>query len=101
MSRLKLHEVFCEILESRNAYFQPPESVKMRYPCIKYSLSGIDQKHADDRIYNSRDRYEAILIDQNSDSKYHEEILSRFPYCRFERSYTADNLNHKVYTIYY
>lgn len=101
MSRLELHEVFCEILESRNAYFQPPESVKMKYPCVKYSFSGMDQKRADDRLYGARDRYEVILIEHDPDSAYHAKIMDRFQYCRFERSYTADNLNHKVYTIYY
>jgi len=32
--RLKLHEILCGILNTRNAYFQPPESVKMNYPAI-------------------------------------------------------------------
>ena len=29
--RLKLHEELCDILGSRNVYFQPPETVKMKY----------------------------------------------------------------------
>ena len=35
-TRYELHEFLCEILGSRNVYFQPPESVKMKYPAIVY-----------------------------------------------------------------
>ena len=45
-NRLELHEIFCDILGSRNAYFQPPASVKMNYPAIKYSLSNIENNNA-------------------------------------------------------
>ena len=31
-TRYELHEFLCEILGSRNVYFQPPESVKMKDP---------------------------------------------------------------------
>lgn len=100
-SRLKLHEEFCEILENRNVYYNPPESVKLQYPCIRYSLSGVDQKKANDQSYTRTNRYEVILIDSDPDSKYHDEILTRFKMCSFDRPYKADNLNHFVYTIYY
>lgn len=101
-SRLKLHEELCEILESRNVYFQPPESTKMEYRCIKYSISAIDQKHADDLAYRTTNRYEVILIDYDPDSDWFDvKIRNRFPMCRFERWYSTNNLNHFVYSIYY
>lgn len=43
-NRLNLHEEFATLLGSNNVYFQPPESVKLNYPCIKYSRVGIDSK---------------------------------------------------------
>lgn len=100
-SRHKLHEELCEILGSRNVYFQPPASVKMQYPGIKYSFTGIAPKRANNRIYASTNRYEVILIEYDPDSDIGEKLLSHFPMCNFEHSYVADNLNHKVYTIYY
>lgn len=100
-SRLKLHEELCAILGTKSVYFQPPESVKFKYPCIKYSLSGIDSKKADNLNYKSVNRYELIVIDPNPDSDIHEKILNHFQMCRFDRGYPADNLNHFVLTLYF
>ena len=100
-SRLNLHEELCELLGSRNVYFQPPASVRMQYPCIKYSLSGINSKRANNQIYNSVNKYEIVVIDRDPDSNIHNDILHHFPKCEFDRPYTADNLYHKILTLYY
>ncbi len=105
-SRLELHNELIDILGTSNeqesrVYFQPPESVKLKYRCIKYSLSGIDSTHANDEIYRNINRYEIIVIDPDPDSTVHLEILKRFQMCRFDRIYTANNLNHFVLTLYY
>lgn len=104
--RLELHDILCEILNitdpvdgDRHTYFQPPASVKMKYPAIKYSLKRIDNKFADDKSYIQSPGYEVILIDENPDSEYVTKLLS-LPLCSFERSYPANNLNHFVFTIY-
>lgn len=99
-NRLKQHEVFCDILGSRNVYFQPPESVAMKYPAIRYSLSNIENINANDFPYKQSKAYEVILIDPNPDSQYVDRI-SQLPYCGFDRYYPADNLNHYVFTLYY
>lgn len=98
--RLELHEVLCNVLGSRNVYYQPPASVKMQYPAIVYSRKDIYNRHADDDVYKQDHAYDITVIDQNPDSLIVEEI-SRLPKCRFDRHYTADNLNHDVFTIYY
>lgn len=105
-SRLKLHDDFISILESgaetdKRVYFQPPESHKMRYPCIRYSLDNIDTRYANDRPYKNINRYQVTVIDLNPDSVIPYEILSRFPMCSFDRSYASNNLNHFVLTLYY
>lgn len=100
-NRLNLHEELCEILGSRNAYFQPPESVKLTYPCILYDLAGVEQKHANDKTYKSSRRYELIVIDRDPDSEIAFDILDHFQMSRFDRKYQADNLNHFVITLYY
>ena len=101
VSRLELHEELCEILGIRNVYFQPPESLKMEYPCVKYSISGLDHKRANNMIYKNTNRYELIVIDREPDSEIHNLILQHFPMCSFSTSYTADNLYHNVLTLYY
>lgn len=99
-SRLELQTELEEILGSRNVYFQPPESVKMKYPAIRYSLSSIENIYADNLAYKQTKAYELILIDPDPDSEYADK-LSQLPYCRFDRFYPADNLNHYIFTIYY
>jgi hypothetical protein len=100
-NRLNLHEELCDILGSRNVYFQPPASLKMKYPCIRYSLTGVDTKRADDRQYKNTKKYEITLIDTNPDSAFFDSILNHFSMCSFDRGYPADNLNHFVFSIYY
>ena len=99
-SRLDLHEILCSILESRNVYFQPPESLKIQYPAIIYSLSRIRNIHANNNIYNQLRSYQIILIDKSPDSTISDKI-SKLPYCTFDRSYASDELNHYVFTLYY
>ena len=99
-SRLDLHEMLCDIIGSRNVYFQPPESVKMQYPAIKYSLSNIKNNHANDKVYTQSRSYQIIVIDKSPDSTISDKV-SQLPYCEFDRSYASDGLNHYVYTLYY
>lgn len=98
-SRVDLQSVL-ENTGVAKVYFQPPESVRLCYPCIIYHLSSIDKRYADDITYNYFRRYSAVLIDTNPDSKFIEKILL-LPYCRFDRFYTSDNLNHWTFEIYY
>ena len=98
-NRLELQTRLEDILGSRNCYFQPPASVQMKYPAIVYSLSDIDIRHANDNMYKSLKAYQVTLIDKNPDTQFLIPILG-LPYCSFNRFYTADNLNHWVFTLY-
>jgi hypothetical protein len=100
-SRLDLHEELCEILGSRNVYFQPPSSVKMKYPCIRYSSDGNSVRHANNKVYKNVKRYEGVVIDSNPDSTIPDAMLEHFEMCSLGSGYTADNLNHFPFTLYY
>lgn len=99
-SRLDLQTELEVLLGSRNVYFQPPPSVKMQYPAIVYSFKTIDNKHANNHLYKQDISYEVIAIDYDPDSEIRTKV-SQLPKCRFDRSYTANNLNHYVFTLYY
>ena len=99
-SRPNLQTELEELLGSKNVYYQPPASVQMKYPAIVYSRKDIDNTFADNLVYNQSHSYEVIVIDQDPDSVFVEKI-SKLPTCRFDRHYTADNLNHDVFTLYY
>ena len=99
-SRLDLHEILCGVLNSRSCYFQPPSSVRMQYPAIRYSIKEVDKRSADDIAYRKLPCYELILIDKNPDSEFIEKLLD-LPYCSYDRHYESDNLNHDVFTLYF
>ena len=99
-NRLDLHRKFEEIPGVKKAYFQPPESVKLKYPCIMYELSYRTILHAENAPYFAGDRYTVTVIDFDPDSKIHE-FVGRMPTASFDRSYEKDNLNHWIYTLYH
>ena len=99
-NRLDLQAMLEELLGSDEVYFQPPASVKMKYPAIVYSRSNIENVRADDSVYRQLPEYEVIVIDNDPDSKIVFEV-SRLKYCRFERHYTADGLDHDVFKLNY
>lgn len=99
--RLQLHEELCDILGSRNVYFQPPESMKIKYPAIIYRIVDRDDLRADDRRYRGLDTYELLHITRDPDSDTPYKILERIQYSSSERPYTKDNLHHNPIIIHY
>lgn len=99
-NRLELHEVLCNVLGSRNVYYQPPASVQMNYPAIVYSRSDINNVFANDGIYKQSYLYDITVIDADPDSEIVNDI-SKLPMCRFDRHFTSDKLNHDTFTLYY
>ena len=103
--RLRLHDVVASIIGiiepdgDRHVYFDPPETVKMRYPCVRYYRKSADARYANNSIYKRMTAYELILIDKRADSEYIDKLL-QLPYCSYEYHYRTDNLHHDVFTIY-
>ncbi len=98
--RLELHEVLSGIQGVKKAYFQPPETVKLEYPCIIYNLQNVDMLPANDYPYKNRDGYHVTIIDKNPDSQI-RRVLESMMLCRFDRFYAVDGLNHWSYVLYY
>lgn len=104
--RLKLHNALCyhplvskQRTECR-AYFQPPSSVKMKYPAIVYALDDIEYTFANDGVYLSARKYSVTVIDSDPDSSLVGKVAS-MPTSRFNRHYPKDNLNHDVFEIFF
>lgn len=104
--RLKLHNLLCNILvcptsgENCKVYFQPPQTVKMKYPAIVYTISDIKNNFANDTVYKQSHLYSITVIDKNPDSTI-ADTISKLPTSKFERSYASDNLNHFVFTLFF
>ena len=99
-SRLTLHEELCEVLGSRYVYFQPPEDLKMNYPCIVYERHGMNDTFADNDIYLKPCQYRITVIDDDPDSEIVDKI-SKFHNAKFIRHFVSANLNHDIFDIYY
>ena len=98
--RLELDAILRDILGNDHTYYEPPASIKMKYPCIRYSRSHIDAVFADNKPYLRHKRYELILIYEDADSDLPDKLLENIT-ASHDRHYVADNLHHDVFTTYF
>lgn len=97
-SRSDLHTLLTGLLSSgEEAYFQPPASIKMKYPCFVYTLDSYPTSYADDDNYKVSERYVVKYITRDPDNEM-KLTLAKTKGFRFDRYYVADNLHHYVYT---
>ena len=99
-NRVNLQTFLSELIGSRNVYFDPPASVKMNYPAIRYTRKSIQKRTANDTTYRLLKPYELVVIDTHPESVIIDKLLA-LPYCSHDRHYKADNLHHDVFTLYY
>lgn len=98
--REDLHALLESLLESENVYFQPPNGKLMSYPCIVYKRDDADTEFANNKPYHYTKRYMVTVIDRDPDSAIPNKIAN-LPMCLYNRFYTADNLNHDVFHLYF
>lgn len=96
--RTELHDLLL-IIHDR-VYFQPAENIQLEYPCIVYKRDDIEFKHANNEAYDQMKKYQVTIIDRDPDSGIPDEV-AKLPMCSYNRFYTADGLNHDVYTIFF
>lgn len=99
--RLELQSILEEVLGSDHVFFQPPESIRLTYPCVIYHRESGSSRFADNKMYSFEYRYQIIYIDRNPDSDFPIRLLERLPKCRYDRHYAVDNLNHEAFTLYF
>lgn len=99
--RIELHNELKTISGYTNLYFQPPDSLQMKYPAIRYYIRGLDYNYADNKKVIGKDRYEIIILNKKHDMKTVKKILTDFEYSSFDRSYISDGIYHYVLELYY
>lgn len=99
-SRQELHRILEAIPGITKVYFQPPESIKLEYPCIVYKLSEINTQHADNSAYFNKKAYDVQLISREPNFQI-VDALNELPYCRMARYFSSNNLNHYNYKLYF
>lgn len=98
--RSELHTKLKSILGSDNVYFQPPPTLLMKYPCIRYNRDRISAEFADNNPYFHETRYQVTAISRDPDSDISMK-LAKLPKCTHDRFYTADGLNHDVFNLFF
>lgn len=97
-SKDDLSLILKEILGSDKVYNSPPS--RLGYPCILYQRDDIKIRSADNIKYIKHTAYTLTYMTYRSDEKVVDDILS-LPMCSFDREYTADNIKHIVFNIYW
>ena len=60
----------------------------------------MDMEYANNGTYVRKMGYQVTYIDRHPDSTIPDKILD-LPLCKHDRFFTADNLNHDVFTLFF
>jgi hypothetical protein len=100
-TRLQLQTLLEGLLPAgKKAWFQPPASVELTYPTIIYSHDDNYVIHSNNFPYAIEKRYQVTVIDEDPDSQLVDK-LAAFPKCAMSRKFTADELNHTIFDLYF
>lgn len=100
--REQLDKILCDIVGSEErCYFVAPSNIGMKYPCIKYNLSGYLARYANNRKYITANEYTITVIDENEESGIVQRILKYELPFHFDRQYISDGLYHTVFSLYF
>lgn len=97
--RLALQALLEEALGSKNVYFEPPENLRMSYPCIRYNRAQLNTLEADNRKYWTMTTYDVTYIAKDPRDGGVIDRIMAIRYCSHVRHYVADNLHHDVFNI--
>ena len=98
----QLQEVLQEIMGPNNrVYYQPPENIKLTYPCIVYERSNALTTYADNNPYRKTKRYAVTLMSRTADNDQYVDKLLDLPMCTFDREFKTDGIVHSVFNIYF
>lgn len=99
--RLQLQAILKGIVGAENkVYFQPPNNLKLTFPCIVYEIGFGETEFADNAPYRHVPRYKVTVIDPDPDGDIKEKVVM-LPMCSFDRHMVVDNLNHDIYNIFF
>ena len=99
--RRKLQDELEAILGSGRVYFQPPENLKLSYPCFVYSRQRIETRPADNMKYHGRVSYRLTVISYDPDLPYYDDLMNAFQYISYSNHFGKDGLNNDVYDLFY
>lgn len=87
-------------LPRSRVYFQPPEGIRLEYPCLIYNRNYSMVAHADNGVYKVEKRYSVMVIDRDPDSVLPDK-LEWLPQVSFQTWFAKDQLNHYVFNMFF
>lgn len=90
-----------DIMGIHRVYYQPPESLKITYPCIVFERSTALQMYADNNPYRTTKRYTVTLMTKTADNDEYLDQLLALPMCTFDREFKNEGIVHDVFNIYF
>lgn len=99
--RIDFHNLLKNLFGNTVAiYFQPPEDLKISYPCVVYEHYDMPIRHADNLNYLVHQKYKVTIIDKSPDSELVDKITT-LNGTKFNRHFVTNGLNHDVFIVYY
>jgi hypothetical protein len=97
-SRIDFDNILKAIPGIDHVYFQPPESMKIEYPCIIYTDSQSDPQFADDEVYLLPHRYVVRLVCHPKDFDGPlKDRIAKILKTPMRQTYQKDRLYHCIY----
>lgn len=96
--RILLHEKLVNICP--NVYFQPPSSIKIKYPAIIYSYTDTESIHADNRNYLNFPNVTLTLIENYPEPDLVFKVLDNISGTKHTQSYVLNGLNYSIVELY-
>ena len=97
-----LQEMLQELMgENVKVWYQPPENLKLKYPCIIFGISNALIEYADNNPYQIHKRYTVTLMTRTADNHEMLDKLLNLPLCTFDREFINDDIVHDVFTLYF
>jgi hypothetical protein len=99
-TRLEFQAVLEGLQNGLSVYFQPPDNIDMSFPAIIYNRDITSDKHADNILYGTTQRYSVMIIDRDPDSPI-PGLVGALPYAKSIRHFTTAGLYHDIYYVYF
>lgn len=101
-TRLTLQQKLSDIFETSNVYFNPPETLKLNYPCVIYSRENGRSLRADNISYIFKLKYQIMYIgkDVNPEALIKKAMIS-FKTIEYDRHYFSNGLSYDVFNLYW
>lgn len=97
--RIELHNKLLSSTTILNVYFQPPENIKIVYPCIIYERQLFKPRYADDTMYSNNVCYKVILVDSKPNNENLNNLLI-IKNSKYVNHYYKNSLHYDVFSIY-